>query len=432
MLSRLTKFHRSNVNMKGKTVFIFGAGSTKALNMPLSEEHREIFRRAAEIGSHSGKQDADLLQKLYRITESRFKGKNYNIGDVYNLIDTALTLQIGLSADEDRIEYIDLLRARQKLICAVFTEILRRAKETDRNRYAKYIDFYYRLAKKELTDKLRRKCDFTDRDFFISNYSVVNFNWDLYSLFPLIDANSKLNHENDRYMPIGSVPQLRMYTDFNYECAANSEKQPWYPFTEPAAHTANSESYGEKRRVVLTKAYFPHGLMNSFKCPKCARHSLFLGNFDIESTLSALDYENNKKLCNCINCSAEIHSNDFNVLVQSNFKTRNAFLEETRIKMFCELESAERLVFIGYSLPVDDTDYATFFKSLSNVKEIYVVLKDGVFTNGFKKISNLSDLNEFSEETRRIGERYFAVNKNLYLDTSGFPEAAADILKIVQ
>ena len=93
--------------MKDKTVFIFGAGSTKALNMPLSEEHKGIFRQAAEIGSHSDKQNDNLLQKLYRITESRFKGKNYNIGDVYNLIDTALTLQIGLSADEDRIEYID-------------------------------------------------------------------------------------------------------------------------------------------------------------------------------------------------------------------------------------------------------------------------------------------------------------------------------------
>ena len=424
MLSRLTKFHRSNVNMKDKTVFIFGAGSTKALNMPLSEEHKEIFRQAAK--------NNDLLQKLYDITKSRFNNKEYGINDVYNLIDNALMLQVGLSGGDKHIEYIELLKAKKELICAVFTKILQCIEKYDKELYEKYIDFYYRLAKEELTDKLRRKCDFTDRDFFISNYSVVNFNWDVYSLFPLIDANRKLNHENDRYMPVGSVPQLRMYTDFNYECAANSEKQPWYPFTEPAAHTANSESYGEKRRVVLTKAYFPHGLMNSFKCPKCARHSLFLGNFDIESTISALDYGNNKKLCNCINCSAEIHSNDFNVLVQSNFKTRNAFLEETRIKMFCELESAERLVFIGYSLPADDTDYATFFKSLSNVKEIYVVLKDDVFTNGFKKISSLSDLNEFSEETRRIGERYFAVNENLYLSSAGFPEAAADILKIAQ
>ena len=172
--------------------------------------------------------------------------------------------------------------------------------------------------------------------------------------------------------------------------------------------------------------------MNSFKCPKCARHSLFLGNFDIESTLSALDYENNKKLCNCINCSAEIHSNDFNVLVQSNFKTRNAFLEETRIKMFCELEAAERLVFIGYSLPTDDVDYNTFFKSLSNVKEIYVVLKDDVPTNGFKKIERDSDLEVFSEETKSAAKRYRAVNPELYLNTAGFPEAAADILKIVQ
>lgn len=100
--------------------------------------------------------------------------------------------------------------------------------------------------------------------------------------------------------------------------------------------------------------------------------------------------------------------------------------------MFCELETAERLVFIGYSLPTDDVDYNTFFKSLSNVKEIYVVLKDDVPTNGFKKIERDSDLEVFSEETKSAAKRYRAVNLELYLNTAGFPEAVADILKIVQ
>lgn len=115
------------------------------------------------------------------------------------------------------------------------------------------------------------------REFFIADYSIINFNWDLCSLFPIIAANKQLNDENDRYIDIDGHPQLRMYTDFNYECASMLNCLPWYPFTEPAAHVANSDKHMGKRRVVLLKAFFPHGLMNSFKCPKCARHSLYLG-----------------------------------------------------------------------------------------------------------------------------------------------------------
>ena len=342
-------------------------------------------------------------------------------------------LQVGLTGGGKHIEYIELLKAKKELICAIFAKILQRIEIYDKKLYEKYVDFYYRLAKKELEDKLRGKIACEDRNFFIANYCFINFNWDLYSLFPIVEAHKKLNHENERYLTCGRLPQLRMYTDFNYEHATNLiDNTPWYPFTEPAAHNTNSKAYDAARRVALTKAYFPHGLMNSFKCPKCARHSLYLGNFNIESTCAALKYSEDKELCTCITRSSKITSKDFNVLVQSNFKTRNAFLEETRIKMFCELEAAERLVFIGYSLPTDDVDYNTFFKSLSNVKKIYVVLKDDFPTNGFKKIERDSDLEVFSEETKSAAKRYRAVNPELYLNTAGFPEAVADILKIVQ
>ena len=411
--------------MNNKTVFILGAGSTQALRVPTSKDHIGIFQKAAK--------NNDLLQKLYDITKSRFNNKEYGINDVYNLIDNALMLQVGLTGGGKHIEYIELLKAKKELICAIFTSILQCIEKYDKELYEKYIDFYYRLAKKELEDKLRGKIACEDRNFFIANYCFINFNWDLYSLFPIVEAHKKLNHENERHLTCGRLPQLRMYTDFNYEHATNLiDDTPWYPFTEPAAHNTNSKAYDAARRVVLTKAYFPHGLMNSFKCPKCARHSLYLGNFDIESTCASLKYNEDKEIFKCITCSSEIASKDFNVLVQSNFKTRNAFLEETRIKMFCELEAAERLVFIGYSLPTDDVDYNTFFKSLSNVKKIYVVLKDDFPTNGFKKIERDSDLEAFSEETKSAAKRYRAVNPELYLNTAGFPEAVADILKIVQ
>ena len=131
----------------------------------------------------------------------------------------------------------------------------------------------------------------------------------------------------------------------------------------------------------------------------------------------------------CPNCGTEISAKDFNVLVQSNFKERNSFLEETRIKMFCELESAEKLVFIGYSMPQDDVDYRTFFKSLNNVKEVHVVLKDKNSHN-FKRISNGDDVSNYSDETRTAIGNYLSVFKDICLNTKGFPDAADDILGI--
>lgn len=410
-----------------KTVYIIGAGSTAKLGIPTSNAQLELFKKLA----NSNKK---ILRLLYCIVSERFKDNNYSVNDVFNLIDTALYLKTGLyvikEGKEHRIEYTELLQVKRELISCIFKEFKNKITTINNCDYKKYVEFYYQLAKRELNKKINSNVKMDAREFFIADYSIINFNWDLCSLFPIIAANKQLNDENDRYIDIDGHPQLRMYIDFNYECASMLNCLPWYPFTEPAAHVANSDKHMGKRRVVLLKAFFPHGLMNSFKCPKCARHSLYLGEkLEIKKVSKSINYNLNKKLYNCPSCGAEISAKDFNVLVQSNFKERNSFLEETRIKMFCELESAEKMVFIGYSMPQDDIDYRTFFKSLNNVKEVHVVLYDEN-SHDFKQISKGDDLSNYSDETRTAIGNYLSVFKDIYLNTKGFPDAANDILEI--
>lgn len=414
--------------MKRKTVYIVGAGSTAGLGIPTSNAQLELFRKLAESGD-------ETLRQLYRIVAKRFERKDYGINDVFNLIDTALYLKTGLYVNEDgeehKIEYTELLQTKRKLISTIFEEFKKNIEAMDDCFYKSYVDFYYALAKRELSKKIECNIDMQKCEFFIADYSVINFNWDLCSLFPIIESNRILNHENDRCINKEGLPQLRMYTDFNYECASTLNDLPWYPFTEPAAAIANSDKHMGKRRVVLLKAFYPHGLMNSFKCPKCARHSLYLGNqLEIKEVSKSIDYNKNEPLYKCPNCGAEISAKDFNVLMQSNFKERNSFLEETRIKMFCELESAEKLVFIGYSMPQDDVDYRTFFKSLNNVKEAHVVLYDKN-AHDFKQISKGDDFSNYSDDTRTAIGNYLSVFKDIYLNTKGFPDAADDILNII-
>ena len=413
--------------MKRKTIYIFGAGSTAKLSIPTSDKQKEIFEGLVESGN-------ETLCQLYRVVTKRFENKDYGINDVFNLIDTALYLKTGLYVNKDgkehKIEYIELLQAKRELISLIFEDFKNKIATIDDCDYKKYVEFYYQLAKRELNNKFNGNVKMDEREFFIADYSIINFNWDLCSLFPIIGSNRILNHENDRYINKEGLPQLRMYTDFNYECASTLNDLPWYPFTEPAAYVANSDKHMGKRRVVLLKAFYPHGLMNSFKCPKCARHSLYLGNqLEIKEVSKSIDYNLNKKIYNCPSCGAEISAKDFNVLVQSNFKERNSFLEETRIKMFCELESAEKLVFIGYSMPQDDIDYRTFFKSLNNVKKVYVVLYDKN-AHDFKMISDGDDFSNYSDETRTAIGNYLSVFKNIKLNTKGFPDAVDDILEI--
>ncbi len=409
--------------MKRKTIYIIGAGSTAALGIPTSDKQKIFFEKLAESGD-------ETLCQLYRIVTKRFANRDYGINDVFNLIDTALFLKTGLYDDVERIEYIELLRTKRELISCIFEEFKNKIATIDDCAYEKYVNFYYQLAKRELAKKIECNVDMQKREFFIADYSIINFNWDLCSLFPIIESNKLLNHENDRYINKEGFPQLRMYTDFNYECASTLNDLPWYPFTEPAAAIANSDKHMGKRRVVLLKAFYPHGLMNSFKCPKCARHSLYLGNqLEIKEVSKSIDYSKDKPLYKCPNCGAEISAKDFNILVQSNFKERNSFLEETRIKMFCELESAEKLVFIGYSMPQDDVDYRTFFKSLNNVKGAHVVLHDKN-SHDFKMISDGDDFSNYSDETRTAIGNYLSIFKNICLNTKGFPDAADDILRI--
>ena len=409
--------------MKRKTIYIIGAGSTAGLGIPTSDKQKIIFEKLSASGDNT-------LCRLYHIVAERFENKDYGINDVFSLIDTALYLKTGLYSNEEKIEYLELLQAKRELISCIFKEFKKNIEAMDDCSYKRYVDFYYALAKKELGKKIECNFDMQEREFFIADYSIINFNWDLCSLFPIIESNRILNHENDRYINKKGLPQLRMYTDFNYECASLMKDVPWFPFTEPAAAVANSDKHNGKRRVVLLKAFFPHGLMNSFKCPKCARHSLYLGKqLKIKDVCNSIDYIKNEPLYKCMSCGTEISAKDFNVLVQSNFKERNSFLEETRIKMFCELESAEKLVFIGYSMPQDDIDYRTFFKSLNNVKEVHVVLKDKN-SHDFKQISKGDDFSSYSDETRTAIENYLSIFKNICLNTKGFPDAANDILEI--
>lgn len=416
--------------MKNKTLFVFGAGSTASLGMPTTEKQNDLLKRLSASNSEN-------LKKLHKILDGRFGKDNYDVNDVYNFIDNALLMNVDLHCDNETIKSYDVLKCKRDLIAFVFNEFINAMKENNEKNtsdYQKHVDFYYRLADQELNDKFNKILHAPEnRENFVSNYAIINFNWDFYSIFAIKEAHERLNHENARFLPICDNPQLRMYTDFNCESASKYRNDElWYPFTESAAKVINKKEFNSNRRVVLTKAYFPHGLMNLFKCPKCARHSFYLGDLKKEKLFDLNYSENNNDVYACPYCKAKVTAYDFDVLIQSNFKTRNAYFEELRLRMFSEMETAENLVFIGYSMPNDDHDYKTFFKSLNRAKNVYIVLKDDNNTHGFKQVCSKDFLLEYSKKVKEEILRYSTVfkGKNLFVNTEGFPSSYEELIKI--
>ena len=408
--------------MNDKTVFVFGAGSTAALGMPTTEEQIELLRKI-------DKTEDDDLCKLFNILNGVFGERKYQLNDIFNIIDSNLILQKALQYKYEKIEAYELAEYKRKLITYIFENFLESLKNKDDGIYQKYIDFYASLAKNELLGKLDCGLDCTDKDFFISSFSIINFNWDLYSLLPIIEAHKVVNHGNDLYFKKWRNPRLKIYTDFNCEYAcAEVEDKLWYPFTEPAAFALNGEKHDATKRVVLLKCFYPHGAMNFFKCSGCAKHSFYLGNLTLNDVIEKIDYESNSFLYKCPYCGKEIHSKDFDILSQSNFKVRNSFLEEIRLSMTQELRTADTIVFVGYSMPNDDVDYKTMFKTLnSNAKKVYVVLFDNESPNEF---ISYSELNAKAKETVRNFDEVFA-EKAKY-NMSGAPNAFNELLKVLE
>ena len=94
--------------------------------------------------------------------------------------------------------------------------------------------------------------------------------------------------------------------------------------------------------------------------------------------------------------------------------------------MMQELRSAKTLVFIGYSMPSDDVDYITMFKSLNcNIDKVYTVLSGENSQTGF---ISYSELNDKSKEKVKNFYNVFG-NKVLY-NMSGVPAAFDEILKV--
>ena len=98
---------------------------------------------------------------------------------------------------------------------------------------------------------------------------------------------------------------------------------------------------------------------------------------------------------------------------------------EIQKKMRLEIENAERIIFVGYSLPADDFEYRTMFLSKNKDKEIYVVtFQEGGLNEWlpYDKITNKDGIETF----------YNLFGKGTQFNCAGFPNAKNSIIQVLK
>lgn len=400
-----------------KKLYFIGAGSTSYLNIPNTQKQSEMLYNLCD--NHLLNQSKEY-DNLVVILKSFFSKSHFKIMDLYNLLDFCIINEMKLDINKE-ISIEDLKEVRKYVNRYIFNEFCYEIKKNG-NEYKSLTNFYKKLANKTLANRIRNSSNLQNRDEFIADYSIINLNWDLYSSFPILEANAEINHENDNFLIMDNKNvQLRIYADFGCEKALKNgeDNDLWYPFTEEVANRINDPHFNSSRRALVVKTYFPHGLMNLFKCKSCGKHVIEFDALKVNYK-DLNNFMENDLIGNCPCCGNKINRFDFDVLLQTNYKVKNSYFEEIKLNMINEIRRADEIVFLGYSLPQDDADYIAMFRFAKNNVKVKVVLKENECENKFISYEEAKNLFSNKEEI----ERYASVfgEDNVSFNFAGVPK----------
>ena len=235
--------------------------------------------------------------------------------------------------------------------------------------------------------------DFEERDFILSDVSVVCMNWDPVGLWAQFVANRSLNHAPNVPHVGSPARRMQLYHDLGYFVAGprvqkdHSGSKVWQPMNISSARQLNDRNHGANVRIRVSKHLFPHGCLWWRECPNCGKLSSYIGDTWEIATKSLLPppplkafvdtihfdswRQDNLERCKwdlgkvdaraCVHCDTLTYAHHTPVVMQTSFKPPPPpFLEEIQREMRVVVQEADHIVFMGYSLPLDDVTYRAF------------------------------------------------------------------------
>ena len=236
--------------------------------------------------------------------------------------------------------------------------------------------------------------DFEDPNFILGEVSVVSMNWDPIGLWAQFVANGDLNRAAN--VPHVGSPACRMqlYHDVGYFVAGprvrknHAGSKVWQPMNISGARQLNDRDHGAGVRIRVSKYLFPHGCLWWRECPNCGKLSSYIGDAWEIATKSLLPPPPLKAFAAtipfdswlpedgserrewdrgrvdaraCVHCETLTYAHHTPLVRQTSFKTTPPpFLEEIQREMRVVVQKANHIVFMGYSLPLDDVTYRAF------------------------------------------------------------------------
>lgn len=353
--------------------------------------------------------DWDALKMMIQVCPGA-ESESIRATDLFNLIDLHINTNHGFHSSNDQNQSVFIyperfLPARNALKLIIQTMMFVawknavHKKQKELNQYYSFCIELSKLMQQEAVELERRGHDLSERSFFLFSHAFISLNWDPALMWLKHNAHDELNHASN--VPyLGNPPgQLQLMDDMIHFQGVRQvdANDPWvlYPCNEAVVQRVNRESTSSSRKLRVCRYYYPHGCLSWRECPNCGKLMAALGNeWDkLSPTLipppplssfahSGMDdwkgywrsddekeaEESGKPdTLQCPFCSELTDTRHTPLVMQSSMKGDHPpYVEEIQRDMRVLLENAKHIVFMGYSLPMDDFIYRAILSARRN------------------------------------------------------------------
>lgn len=425
--------------------------------------------------------DWPALKSLVRICPGS-ASDSFKLNDLFNLLDMHGPSGFGIRAQTSHTaaeQFFDARRlagaanALKMLLGTLFYIDYQHCVKDKRHILEQYKDFATCLGRRVLRqgEELANDGIKSDTpDFYHGDVAFVSLNYDPIALWIQFLANRELNKRPEVLLGTDKIP-VQLFHDSGHlipsrRIEGNAANWPWYPMNEASAQRLN-EADSKSSRVRLTKFLFPHGCLCWRECPDCGKLSSYYGDeWSLQSVglflppplqafeshacpdrITGKEKEERKRGAidarACLHCGTLNFAYNTQMVMQSSFKAQPpSFIDEIQRDLRAVAMKADHVIFMGYSLPLDDVTYRAFFSARCQRQwmgetpvRCTVVGKDDE-RPGWYGPTNLGDLIENNDTVKAAVDifgqenvRFFGGGiPNVFLDAGAVSETAVENL----
>ena len=331
------------------------------------------------------------------------RAESFKINDLFNVMDMHVPLGHGFRAENqmflDSRRLIGAKACLKMLLLTMFYIDYQVAISQKSEEIKKHYMFAEALARRMQKRGMEFSENFETPEFIRGDVSFVSLNYDPIGLWMQFIANRTLN--NSPAVPHVGTPaaRLQIFHDMGHFIPArrvDPRRRPslWYPMNEAAAQRLNESN--TTQRVRLSKFLFPHGNLCWRECPDCGKLSAYFGDeweilsacpfpppplkgfetravdLDLDSLCESDRAQRQKEIeartrgqvdaRACLHCGTLTYCHHTQTVMQSSFKqTPPSFIDEIQRDLRSVVMQADHIILMGYSLPIDDVTYRSFF-----------------------------------------------------------------------